>query len=111
MEIRGKGRVLLPQKNGCKAWFSQLNSKRAGVGLIVKDKFLSKFKKKPPVWEEVIKGRAGVLHLEGEEGRLDIWTSYFPTGVPENSATEGKRRNKTKKKRNMTRVVKRRKKG
>ena len=55
---------------------------------MVKEKFLDKFRYAEPVWEEVIQGRAGVLHLGGKECQLDIWATCFPTGVNANSTHE-----------------------
>ena len=71
---------------GTEAWFSEGTAQRGGVGVIVKKKFLERFSYID--WEEVVEGRAAVLHLDGKEGAMDIWATYFPTGSLANCINE-----------------------
>ena len=79
---------------GFRAWFSPGTSRRAGVGLLVKQSFLAQFSANP-VWDEVVPGRAGILRLRGPSGALDLVMLYFPMGsdsavVPRGSSEEGR---------------------
>ena len=65
----------------CRAWFSPGTSRRAGVGLVVKESFLAQFDPAMTRWEEVVPGRAAVLRLKGPLGALDLYTLYFATGT------------------------------
>ena len=73
-------------REGYRGFWSHYNRRRAGVGIIVKKSFLDKFKRKPPEWIPVVAGEVGCLRLFGEEGDLDIYSIYLPTG---NQAVEG----------------------
>ncbi len=64
---------------GYTAKWSVGTAARAGVGLLLRDEFLSQFDPDPE-WEEPVPGRAALLKLRGDKGALDIWTLYFATG-------------------------------
>jgi len=66
---------------GTTAFWSVGSSSRAGVGIILKDGFLSRFNKpRPGDWEEMVPGRAARLSLRGPEGNLDLYVLYFAAG-------------------------------
>ena len=66
---------------GCVGFWSHLSSARAGVGIVLKDTFLARFRKiKDDDFVEFDPGRLARLRLEGPEGCLDIWTVYCTTG-------------------------------
>ena len=64
----------------CVPYFTPGSSRRAGVGVVVSKRFLSRFQAAEPAWEVIVPGRAAVLRLRGAEGRLDLFVLYFPTG-------------------------------
>ena len=82
---------------GTEAWFSEGTAQRGGVGVVAKKKFLKRFSYID--WEEVAEGRAAVLHLDGKEGALDIWATYFPTGSVANCIKEEQEQGEAKKRR------------
>ena len=51
-----------------------------GVGVIVKNIFLDKFKLAVPEWIQLVHGEVACLRLSGTEGKLDLLSVYFPTG-------------------------------
>jgi hypothetical protein len=57
---------------GTVSWWSSGTAARAGVGIIVKNSFISKFGLQAPVWAEVEPGRLAVLSLCGDDGNLDL---------------------------------------
>ena len=66
----------------CTAYWSHCSSQEAGIGLMLKDKFLARVN---PVsserdWKHIIPGRVGMLSLRGAEGALDLIVAYFATG-------------------------------
>jgi len=67
-------------------FWSPGSTSQAGVGIVVKKEFLARFCFSVPVFDPVIPGRLGVLRLSGEQGDLDIWVAYFPTGTREKRA-------------------------
>ena len=62
------------------AWWSHGTAARAGIGLLVKNKFLAHFDQSLTQWIEVVPGRAAILRLKGPQGALDIHAVYFATG-------------------------------
>ena len=65
---------------GIKAFLSHGSNHRAGVAILINQKFLDKFNSQEPVWGEIQKGEAAVLQLQGAEGNLDLFSIYMPTG-------------------------------
>ena len=68
------------QRSGYTGYWSHLSRRRAGVGIIVKNSFLNKFKRRQPQWIHLAKGEVACLRLYGDEGDLDLFSVYFPTG-------------------------------
>ena len=64
---------------GLRGFWSHGTARRAGVGIFVRQAFLDLFEQ-PPLWQEILPGRAAVLRLAGSRGMLDLVTVYFPTG-------------------------------
>ena len=73
---------------GIHAFWSNGGSRRAGVCILVNQKFLKKFNSQEPVWGEIHKGEAAVLQLQGCEGNLDLFSVYLPTGNAGSSEQE-----------------------
>jgi len=65
---------------GYTGYWSHFNRRRAGVGIIVKNTFLNKFKRRDPEWTALAAGEIGCLRLYGDEGDLDLFSIYLPTG-------------------------------
>ena len=66
---------------GCKAFWSHLSAQRAGIGVLIRNDFLSQFvTTTEESWEEIEPGRLACLHLRGPAGNLDIWAAYLTTG-------------------------------
>ena len=66
---------------GCTAFWSHLTAGRAGVGILVRDDFLTRFAPiKADDWEEFEAGRLARLQLRGPDGNLDLWAVYLTTG-------------------------------
>ena len=65
---------------GTRAYWSAGTAARAGVGLLIRESFLERFQLHPPSWEVLDEGRLACLHLQGQEGSLDLFACYFPTG-------------------------------
>ena len=63
--------------------FGLMERRPSGVGLLIRAQFLAQFN--PIVedrdWIEIEKGRAAVLRLEGEHGRLHIFVVYLASGA------------------------------
>ena len=76
------------QSKGYTAWWSHLGHRRAGVGIIVKNEYLTKFSSFKPECQIIKEGEAAALRLKGREGCLALSAVYMPTGsqaTPENS--------------------------
>ena len=64
---------------GCRSWWSPgPSAAAAGVGITVQEAFLKRFSQVRP--EVIFPGRAIVLRLNGDQGAVDIFSVYFPTG-------------------------------
>ena len=68
------------RKNGITTYWPHADHRRAGVGILIKDKFLAQFRAHEPQWVEIQEGEAGPVRLQGEHGNLDIYAVYFHTG-------------------------------
>jgi len=68
------------KNKGIHSFWSNGGSRRAGVCILINQKFLSKFNSQEPVWGEIHKGEAAMLQLQGKEGNLDLFSIYLPTG-------------------------------
>ncbi len=80
---------VLPLPAGVRSFWSHDTTRTAGVGLLVKDDFLSSFNPvKAHDWEDVEDGRAAVLRLRGPRGCLDVFVLYMDTG---STGTKGRR--------------------
>ena len=66
---------------GFRAFWSHATSHRAGVAILIGHDFLKKFSSGPPQWSELVPGELACLHLRGQEGNLDLYSAYFPTGM------------------------------
>ena len=64
------------------AFWSDCTAKAAGIGILLKRDFLSRFNAvvKSRGWIEIIPGYVAILKLHGPEGNLDIFCCYYPTG-------------------------------
>ena len=69
-----------------KGFWSPGSTSQAGIGIAIKKEFLDRFRYSVPFLDPVVPGRLGVLRLSGEQGDLDIWVAYFPTGTREKKA-------------------------
>ena len=61
--------------------WAHMTKRKAGIGIIVSEQFLSKFQKDVS-WEEVVPGRVGILRLRGSSGSLDLAVCYLDAGNP-----------------------------
>ena len=66
---------------GFRAFWSHATSHRAGVAVLIRHDFLKKFSASPPQWSELVPGELACLHLRGQDGNLDLYSAYFPTGM------------------------------
>ena len=67
---------------GIRPFWSHGSTRKAGIGLLVKEQFLLSFNAvTDDSWEEVEPGRAAVLRLRGPQGALDIFVLYHHTGA------------------------------
>ena len=67
---------------GIRPFWSHGSTRKAGIGLLVKEQFLLNFNAvTDDSWEEVEPGRAAVLRLRGPQGALDIFVLYHHTGA------------------------------
>ena len=73
---------------GTEAFWAEGTSARGGVGIIVQNEFLAKFRRRPPEWRRIEAGRLACLRLDGNEGNLDLLAAYFPTGRKRHLAAE-----------------------
>ena len=65
---------------GLRAFWSHGTNFQAGVGLLIKDEFLSKFNPvRPEDWKEIEPGRSAMLQLRGPLGCIDIVCMYWST--------------------------------
>ena len=62
----------------CAVWANG-STRKAGIGIVLKHTFLSKFNKVDPHrdFEVVEEGRIAILHLRGGQGNLDIICVYL----------------------------------
>ena len=81
-------RILFFKGRGIRAFWSHGGNRRAGVGILLNQKFLDEFKTQAPEWGEIAVGEAAMLQLQGEEGNLDIFSLYLPTGNAGSSEQE-----------------------
>ena len=66
---------------GATAFWAPGSAARAGVGLVVKDSFLSLFDCASRHWQILEAGRLAVLRIRGQLGCLNLVVCYFPTGT------------------------------
>ena len=67
---------------GHSAWWSHGSNAVGGVGILVRDSFLARFKEvQEEDWLEIIPGRVARIRLSGAEGQLDIYSVYMETGA------------------------------
>ena len=71
-----------------RSWWAPGTAARAGVGIILHNRFLDKFMSAPPNWVILDPGRLAVLQLKGNSGSLDILVGYFPTGTRRSVAAD-----------------------
>jgi len=64
------------------ALWSDCSASQAGIGILLHHDFLKLFNKidRAKDWEELEPGRVAVLHLNGDQGALDIFCVYLATG-------------------------------
>ena len=65
---------------GFTCFWAHGTSRRAGVGLVVREAWLNQFSA-----QEIIPGRAGRLSCRGPSGSIDIYSLYFHTGNSDSS--------------------------
>ncbi len=76
------------ERLGIRSFWSEGTKHRAGVCILLNQKFMDQFQSGKPQWGEIQKGEAAVLQLQGANGNLDLYTLYLPTGNAACSAEE-----------------------
>ena len=79
--VRGSDYTLSLPK-GIEAFWSHNSPQEDGVAIWIKQSFLANFDKpQKDDWEEIVKGRVAILHLNGPKGALDLVVCYLKAGV------------------------------